>query len=350
MRRTAGEALPNCASRMSSFLARHGFLVAIVAVFVAGVLFPDELARLVDQLPQDVLVATVMFAMSLSLESEALGRAVRRPGAAALACAINLGILPPLGWLVARLLPPDLAHGIIVASSVPCTIASAAVWTRRAGGNEAIAIIVTVITNLACFVVTPAWLELLVGETGDSGSGFAPLAQRLMLTVALPVAAGQLLRLSPKIAHAAHQRRAMLGYYSQFGILAMLSVGAVRCGEQIAGLESAGAAVVGPVVLALVLAAAMHFAAWLGGRHAAAAFGMPPADQTAVAFAGSQKTLMVGLAIAVKFGGLAVVPMVAYHIEQLIMDTLLADWLRRRGGVNRMRPMATPRSSEGPGQ
>jgi hypothetical protein len=38
---------------------------------------------------------------------------------------------------------------------------------------------------------------------------------------------------------------------------------------------------------------------------------------------------MVGLAIAIDFGGLAVLPMVAYHIEQLLIDTVLADRLRR---------------------
>ena len=52
---------------------------------------------------------------------------------------------------------------------------------------------------------------------------------------------------------------------------------------------------------------------------------MAPAEQLAVAFAGSQKTLMVGLAIALPFGGLTVLPMLVFHIEQLLIDTLLAD-------------------------
>jgi sodium/bile acid cotransporter 7 len=55
---------------------------------------------------------------------------------------------------------------------------------------------------------------------------------------------------------------------------------------------------------------------------------LPRKDQAAVAFAGSQKTLMIGLAIAVEFGGLAVLPMMAYHVGQLLVDTLLADRLR----------------------
>ena len=48
----------------------------------------------------------------------------------------------------------------------------------------------------------------------------------------------------------------------------------------------------------------------------------------AVGFAGSQKTLMVGLTIALQFGGLTILPMLAYHVLQLLIDTLLANRLR----------------------
>ena len=83
---------------------------------------------------------------------------------------------------------------MIVAASVPCTQASAAVWTRRAGGNDTVAVLTTMATSLACFVVTPAWLELLAGRTGGAGQDFGQLVVRLALVVALPIIAGQLLR------------------------------------------------------------------------------------------------------------------------------------------------------------
>ena len=51
------------------------------------------------------------------------------------------------------------------------------------------------------------------------------------------------------------------------------------------------------------------------------------ADQISVGFAGSQKTLMVGLQVAIDLG-INVIPMVAYHISQLLIDTLVADRLR----------------------
>ncbi len=37
---------------------------------------------------------------------------------------------------------------------------------------------------------------------------------------------------------------------------------------------------------------------------------------------------MVGLAVALDFGGLAVLPLIAYHAIQLLVDTVLADRYR----------------------
>ena len=77
----------------------------------------------------------------------------------------------------------------------------------------------------------------------------------------------------------------------------------------------------------------LHLAAVAAGHGLALGAGMNRRDRIAIGFAGSQKTLMVGLHIAlVYYGGLAVLPMVAYHTGQLILDTIIGDWLVRREG------------------
>ena len=74
----------------------------------------------------------------------------------------------------------------------------------------------------------------------------------------------------------------------------------------------------------MVLVAGVHLAAWFVGYLLGGGCGYSESDRLAIAFAGSQKTLMVGLAIALEFGGLAILPMLAYHVEQLLLDTVLA--------------------------
>ena len=137
------------------------FLVVLVVLLVAGMGWPSTIRPLVSWIDGDWLVAIVTFVMALPLETSAIWGTVRRPGAAWLGAFMNAGVCPPLGWLASRLLPPELAIGLIVATVVPCTLATAAVWTRCAGGNDAVAFLVTMITNLACFLVVPGWLWLL---------------------------------------------------------------------------------------------------------------------------------------------------------------------------------------------
>ena len=57
-------------------------------------------------------------------------------------------------------------------------------------------------------------------------------------------------------------------------------------------------------------------------------------DQIAIAFGSSQKTLTVGLLVAMSLG-VSILPMVWYHVSQLFIDTLIADRFRameRNGG------------------
>ena len=105
---------------------------------------------------------------------------------------MNAGVCPPLGWLASRMLPPELAIGVIVATAVPCTLATAAVWTRRAGGNDAVAFLVTMITNLGCFVVVPGWLWLLSGVHAEVD--YRAIVVGLILLVVVPIVLAQLLR------------------------------------------------------------------------------------------------------------------------------------------------------------
>jgi sodium/bile acid cotransporter 7 len=290
------------------------------------------LAPLTDVFPAKSVVALVMFLMALPMETSAMWQAVRRPGPAWLATAINAGLAPPLGWLVSRLLPDELAIGVIAAAVVPCTLAAATVWTRRAGGNDAVAILVTMMTNLACFLVIPFWLRLLtVSEAGASAAvDFGELMLKLALLVALPLVAAQVLRQWRPLGALASRNKLPLSVFAQFGILSYVFIGAIGCGRELRAAASGQVLSSGNIALMIILVAAFHVALLATGLGAARMIGMARPNAIAVGIAGSQKTIIVGLHIAGLFGPLAILPMVAYHAAQLILDTLIADRLRER--------------------
>ena len=78
----------------------------------------------------------------------------------------------------------------------------------------------------------------------------------------------------------------------------------------------------------VVAAAAVHTVALYFGIVSARCLRLGPASQIAIGIAGSQKTLMVGLQIAIHCG-VSVIPMLVYHLGQFFNDTLLADRWKR---------------------
>lgn len=323
---------------MTAWAGRQWFLIALVAVLVIGAWQHAPLAPLTEAIPRNALVAAIMLLMSAPLD---LRRSLSGSGAAMavlIAAVVNMGLAGPLAWLAGKGLPEPLAIGLIIAALSPCTLASAAVWTRRGGGNEAVALAVTVITNLLSFVVLPAWAWLLIGQSRSIDA--VPLGIRLLLIVVLPIAAGQLLR-TPAPARAwCDRHRKMLSTVAQLGLLVMVLVGSVRCGALLEDPATRlGPATWGKLVL---LAAAVHLGlfaiAWSAARRA----GAQHAEALPAGIAGSQKTLAIGLTVAMDFGPLAILPMIVYHGLQLLIDTVLVDQLRPK------RPAESPETADQP--
>lgn len=279
--------------------------------------------------------------MALSLDASSIFNAVRQPKAVILAVGINFLLLPLAAWAVAHLLPTvDLSVGLLIAAAAPSTLASAAVWTRRAGGNDAIALMGTIVTNLACFLVTPFWLVVTTRSLVEAaGSGFAAveldsvdLIRRLAGLVVLPTLAGQLLRLYRPIGAFATRAKTPMGVVAQCGILLIVLTGAVGGGLRLSngevgmGLMAWAAMLTSVIGVHVVMLAAGHFVGKL--------VGVSREDRIAVGFSGSQKTLMIGLYVATNppyfpLLPLAMMPMIFYHVCQLLIDTVVADRLRR---------------------
>lgn len=316
--------------RVNNYLKKHWFLIALTAILVVGIVGSPALGAIASlKTVRSLLVASVLFVMALPLEIRAMWDALRRPGPPLLAVTINLGVLPLVAWAVSLTLSHEMGLGLLVAATTPSTLASAAVWTRRAGGNDAVAILVTMITNVSCFVVTPMWLVITTGQAVDSPELSLPrMVSRLALLVVLPMAAAQLLRCYRPLARAATAGKPALSVLAQCGILAMVMFGAVGTGESLRA-SSAAAPLFWDLLQMLAAVLLLHISMLWLGIFLARQLHFPREDQIAVAFSGSQKTLMVGLLMGISLQ-ITILPMVTYHILQLVVDTFVADRFRHR--------------------
>ena len=316
-------------------LRNHWFLIALGVVFAVGFFGGGRLEFLLGwETFRGGIVFAVMWATGVTLRAEAVRRSVASPLPAVLAIGINLAVVPAMSLAVVRvapewLIPYRLAGGLFVATLVPCTLASAAVWTRRAGGDDSVALLTTVVTNLACVFVVPVGVWVGLGQAAEV-SAAAQMA-KLTLLVAVPLLLAQAMR-AGGVAAWADRHTSRLGTASQIGILAMVLFGAIASSRSVAGGSAGGG---GWYSVPAVIAAGISIhvgVLWLGVA-VARALGVDRPRQIAVGFSGSQKTLMIGLQIAID-SGVSVVPMITYHLAQLFLDTLIADrWRATSGSV-----------------
>ena len=317
---------------MLAVLRKQWFLVALCILIPGGLatglsLDADRVEEALSYVNSRLVTAAVLLLMAFSLNSRQLRESFRRPTPVLWASVVNYGFIPLMALLLMKIQRmEDFAVGLMIAATVPCTMAAASVWTRRAGGNDAVSLLVTMLTNGICFLVTPAWLSLITESSVDLG--FTAMVQRLAYSVLLPCLVGQLLRTIPAAAEFATHRKTSIGVVAQALILTLVFSAACRSGGQL-GLD-----IPGPDALAVFTVwgscIALHLVAMAVAFFGAKFLGIAEVDRRAVAFAGSQKTLPIGVLLAGELGRaagipFAVFPMLMYHASQLFIDTAIAD-------------------------
>lgn len=309
---------------MLKTIRNQWFLLALTCAVMLGLVFWEPLRFLTDYRgARSVLVGTVMFLMAVPLPLSAFVRAFRRPQPAILASVLNLGLAPLVAWPFVSVLGAQLGGGWAIALSAPCTLATAAVWTRRAGGNDVTALMVTVLTNLTCVLVTPFWLWCLTSSLVENFS-FIAQVEKLCWLVLVPIGLGQVLRFWKPVAVAATAGKAKLGAIAQFGVLYVVLVGTI---QSMLAWQSGSQETLMQWAMLLSLVATTHLGLFGLGYFLARGLGFEKAEHSAVAISGSQKTFMVGAEMGLSLG-LSILPLLLYHLFQLFADTLLADRIR----------------------
>ena len=150
---------------MSSAIRRHWFLILLASSFLVGYFLSAKFDFILQwSVVRDSIVFGVMWAMGVTLKPDAIRRSLKRPTASVLAVVTNMFLVPLLCFPTQLFLSDPMFGGLMVASLVPCTLASASVWTRKAGGDDSVSMVTTTVTNLACVVVVPVgvWFALAV--------------------------------------------------------------------------------------------------------------------------------------------------------------------------------------------
>ncbi|CAN6452504.1 unnamed protein product [Victoria cruziana] len=245
-----------------------------------------------------------------------------------------------------QLTPQEFVTGLAIFCCMPTTLSSGVALTQLVGGNAALALSMTVISNLIGIMIVPFTLSnFLAAGTGVSVPS-GQLFRSLILSLLLPLILGKAIRNSiVGVAKFVDQNRQL------FPILSAVLLSLVPW-IQISKSRSLLLMVKPTIFLVAVgMAALIHLAFLLWNALAIQglniAFGNDESVFTkkenarAVILVASQKTLPVMVAVVEQLGGamgeagLLVLPCVAAHINQIIIDSFLVNYWLRGDGINK---------------
>jgi sodium/bile acid cotransporter 7 len=313
-------------------IPKDWFLLGMAGAVVLAWLLPEaggKGGRLHPELVNKLGVALIFFLHGLTLSFQALAAGTRKWRLHLLVQASTFVLFPLLGLLLllgaGGYLGADLRTGLFFLCALPSTVSSSVALTAAARGNVAAAVFNATLSSLLGVVLTPLWLSLVLGASGQSlplGSVVLDLCEWLVL----PLVLGQLAR--PVLGEWAGAHKARINVVDRLTIL--LLVYTSFCDSVLGGVWQSGAVpLVVSAAASLVLLALALGLTWLAGR----VLGFERADRIAALFCGSKKTLASGVPMArLIFGaapGLAVIllPIMIYHPLQLLVGGWLAGRL-----------------------
>lgn len=237
------------------------------------------------------------------------------------------GVMALLGLgaqaLTAPFLPATLALGFLFLGILPSTVQSAAAASSLAGGNVAASVVAAALINLIGVLLSPLLFTALAGSAGEISS---TAALRIVSILLLPFVAGQLVQRWLRPWAVAHKALATFIDRSAIAIAVYVAFSAAVVGGIWGQLDGPELGVIGATVatmLALSFTGAWMLGGWLR---------LARPDRTTLLFSGAQKSIAVGAPLAATLfpqatAGMVLVPILVYHMAQLILSAWIAPWL-----------------------
>lgn len=215
-----------------------------------------------------------------------------------------------------------ISTGILFLCLVPSTVQSSIAFTSIARGDIPSAVCAASLSNLVGIFLTPLLVGVLLTGPGFAGFSFDAL-RAVVLQLFIPFVAGQLLR--PWIGAWLHRNKSMLGYVDRGSILLVVytafSEGVVN---GIWELVDAWTLLLILIISVAILGLMLVFTVWTSRR-----MGFSTAEESAIVFCGSKKSLASGVPMAnilfpASAVGVIVLPLMLFHQIQLMVCAAMA--------------------------
>lgn len=236
---------------------------------------------------------------------------------------ISLLLAPLLGVLVSKALNLSLplAIGLIIISTAPPTISSGVVITEVSRGNTVLALFLTIAINIIGIFTMPFVLDISLRATGSIDIDQTALLLKMLYFVLFPFVIGKIIRnVSRK-----ETVSPLWSYINSSCVILMVYSSASASHGTFSDLTASD------YLLILTAVAAVHILLLATNYLTGKRLKLCSADNKAMLFVTSQKTLAIALAVLANINidtGSAIVVCLAFHFFQLFIDSALASFLQ----------------------
>lgn len=313
---------------LRSLLARlDAYMLLLLAMVALGAVLParGQVAEAVEWAVH-AAVALLFFLYGARLAPAAIWAGISHWRLQSLVFLSTFALFPLIGiatyWATRGFLPEEVALGLLFLSVLPSTVQSSIAFTGIARGNVPAALCSASLSNLLGVAITPLFVALLFPRASGGGismQAFIDIAVQLLA----PFIAGQVAR--PFIGAFLLRHRKLTSMADRGSIL--LVVYSAFSAGMVAGIWSRLEVtdLIAVLAVALVILAIVIGATTFASR----ALGFSKADEIAIVFCGSKKSMASGIPMATILipghgVGMIVLPLMIFHQVQLFACAVLA--------------------------
>ncbi|XP_078434226.1 sodium Bile acid symporter family isoform X2 [Wolffia australiana] len=240
-----------------------------------------------------------------------------------------------------QLVPQEFVTGLAIFCCMPTTLSSGIALTHLAKGNSALALAMTLLSNFFGIFIMPLLLSNFIGQGAGVSIPTFPLLKSLLMTLLVPLVIGKIIRDSfSGVAEFVDQNRKLFSTASAIFLSLVPWIQISRSRSLLLNVQTmAFISAMGLGMLLHLALLAFNTLALKGGSAISLknnSVFTRKENSRAVILIASQKTLPVMVAVveqlrgALGEPGLLVLPCVAAHINQIIIDSFLVNlWLRQ---------------------
>lgn len=280
-------------------------------------------------------VCFIFVLQGLTLKTSDVASALRSVGPLAFGLVSILVVTPLLGVLITQVAPPfgprEFRVGFILLSCVPTTVNSGVALAGSASGNVAVALLLTVCSNIIGIFSVPFLLaRSLSGASEDIALDPLPMLMKLVLTILGPLCVGKLLQQSCAIQAFASKHKAALSMSTAASLALIPFMEISASADRIRSLETKS------IIQVLLQAVLIHVAFLTWSFIGTALLGFPTATRRSVVIMSSEKAITMASAIlpflppSAGTRGLIAIPVILGHFSQILIDAcIVTRWAAR---------------------